>query len=35
MRTRIKSLLIDGYCRGWIPAWVVTLAFRVLRLRSV
>lgn len=34
IRTRIKRALIAGHCSGWFPAWVVTLAFRLFRLRA-
>ena len=32
MRSAIKQMLIEGYCRGWIPACVVVCGFRIFRL---
>lgn len=32
-RTRLKRFLISSYCAGWMPAWVVTSAFFIFRLR--
>ena len=34
MRSALKRILITGYCWNLIPASVVSLAFRVFRLRS-
>lgn len=33
-RRRIKAALVDLYCRGWVPAFVVRLVFRLLNLRA-
>lgn len=30
----IKFLLIEGYCQGFVPAWIVTRCFRLLPLGS-
>lgn len=35
MRARMKSLLIDGYCHGYLPARFVAWAFRVFDLGAV
>ena len=35
IRTAIKRLLIAGYCRHLIPAFVVTRLFAALRLRGL
>lgn len=35
MRTALKRFLIAGHCYGYIPAGIVTWAFRVFRLRSL
>lgn len=35
MRKAIKRTLIAGYCRHWLPAWIVTVTFRALRLRAL
>lgn len=32
---RFKIVLIEGYCRRLIPAWLVRLCFRVVQLKSV
>lgn len=34
MRTRIKRFVMVAYCDGWMPAWVVSLAFMVFRLKA-
>lgn len=34
-RTMAKRVLLGGYCHGWIPAFVVTAGFRLLRLRGL
>ena len=34
-RTLVKRALIAGYCRHWIPAWVVAATFWALRLRPL
>lgn len=33
-KVTIKWLLMEGYCRGLLPAWFVGLAFRVVGLRN-
>ena len=33
MRTAVKRLVMWAYCRGYMPASVVRVFFRVLRLR--
>jgi len=30
----IKRTLITGYCWGVVPAWLVTLGFRIFELKS-
>jgi hypothetical protein len=32
---KIKWLLMELYCMGLLPAWVVLLFFRLLKLRAV
>lgn len=31
---RFKTFLISAHCAGWLPAWVVTAAFRIFKLRG-
>lgn len=33
-RSRIKAALVGLYCRGWVPALVVRMVFRLLNLRA-
>lgn len=35
LRTAIKRVLIAGYCRQYIPAWIVSSTFWVLRLKHL
>jgi len=35
MRTALKQFVMGAYCAGWMPAWVVTMAFKIFRLRSM
>jgi len=35
IRTRIKNFVMTAYCHGWMPAWVVTTAFFVFRLKAL
>ena len=35
MRTAIKRFVMTAYCRGLLPASVVTFVFRVFRLKHV
>ena len=35
MRTKFKSFVMTAYCAGWMPAWVVTTVFFVLRLKAL
>lgn len=32
--TRLKRLVIEAYCRGWISARMVALAFRLRGMRG-
>ena len=35
IRTELKSALVAAACRGWLPGSIVTLLFRVFRLRAL
>lgn len=35
MRTHIKRLVMNGYCAGVVPAAVVSVVFRVFKLKHV
>jgi hypothetical protein len=35
MRSRIKEWLVDAWCAGWLPAWVVRVAFVLFGLKHV
>jgi hypothetical protein len=35
LRTKIKRAVMRGYCAGLVPAAVVTVTFRVFKLRSL
>lgn len=34
MRSLVKRALIAGYCHGAVPAWAVSMAFRLFRLKG-
>lgn len=34
MRTYIKRFVMNAYCDGWTPAAMVTLMFRLFRLKA-
>jgi hypothetical protein len=34
-RVLIKRFVMTAYCAGWMPAWVVTAAFRLFKLRAL
>lgn len=33
MTTAIKQAFITAYCHGFAPAWLVSIAFKALRLK--
>ena len=35
MRQRLKNYLMNAYCDGWMPAWVVAAAFSVFKLKAL
>jgi hypothetical protein len=35
VKTLLKQTLMRGYCSGWMPAWAVTVMFKVFRLKSL
>ena len=35
IRAELKSALVAAACRGWLPGSIVTLLFRVFRLRAL
>jgi hypothetical protein len=34
LRRRIKAALVTGYCRGFVPAEVVSFGFQIFRLQG-
>lgn len=35
MRAALKRSLVDGYCHGRLPAWIVSELFWLFRLRKL
>ena len=33
-RATIKNFMVSAYCAGWMPAWVVSVAFLIFRLKG-
>ena len=30
----IKNFMVSAYCCGWMPAWAVSVAFSIFRLKG-